>query len=277
MKFNKNIAGKKYVAIQDEVYSYTMVEGGLFSGWSGSTSFGSATVSVVLNGWQVTSAKGNVMSQTIDGKWISIPEGWRESGMGVAYTSSEAQNVINKTIANNQRIFANNLFCARFAHHLSSSEKKMLYELQSRLEERDNQLSDPNLVQQARTSSPAGYSKLADWLTGFMATGGIGAVISTTVIVVSAIVMAGAATAAYLLYRKIYKESVQDVEYSKKLTKTLTSKLTAQEYQQLLNETGGIVTKAKIKSQFKTSSRWLSAIGVLAAAGLAYYVWRDKK
>ena len=146
----------------------------------------------------------------------------------------------------------NNLFCARFSYRLTDTEKQTLYGLQNRLQERNNQLLRDGLVRDVTSSEAYGYNAFNSYLTQFMANG-VGLVISTTAIVISCIVIASLATAAYYAYRYYYNQSAQDVKYSDKLTKTLMAKLTQEEYNQLVQETQGIVTKAAIKARLGNS------------------------
>ena len=50
-------------------------------------------------------------------------------------------------------------------------------------------------------------------------------------------------------YQTYFRESEQDVRYSRELTESLKNKLTEAEYQQLLEETAGLLTRQKISQQ----------------------------
>lgn len=196
----------------------------------------------------------------------------------VAKSGAQAQSVINTIIVNNRHIIQNNLFCARFADKLSEKERSMLYDLQVRLEERNEQLSNYTFIKEATTSSPAGYSQLLPYLKTFMNRWndtGVGIVISTTaVIIISAVVVASVATAAYYAYKAFADQSEKDVKYSDELTRTLMDKLTPEEYAQLLKETKGIVTKARLKERLGTSSKYI-LIGA-AAIIIGMYLYKKK-
>ena len=169
------------------------------------------------------------------------------------YTQAQAQDLVNGIIRNNQYILNNNLLCARFANKLSLDQRKMLYALQDRLEKRDAALREGEVFSEMSEGTPDGYSEFSSELTAFMNNPGIGVVLSATgVIVISAIVIASLSTAAYFAYQAFYNESKQDVKYSKELTQTLLQKLTEEEYQQLLQETAGLLTKQRIMQQLGT-------------------------
>lgn len=166
-------------------------------------------------------------------------------------TVSQAQDVINGIIRNNQYILNNNLLCARFAWKLSKSERQMLYNLQYRLEQRNEALKNDELLTNQQEGYPEGYSEFGSELESFMRNPGIGLVTlsATAIICISAIVVGSLSTAAYFAYQAYYKESEQDVKYSQQLTQALQSKLTEEEYQQLLQETAGLLTKQRITQQ----------------------------
>ena len=155
---------------------------------------------------------------------------------------------------------------------ITGLEPVRLFNLQNRLEERNNALLNKELIQHAYTSYPAGYANEASYLDKFMKNGGkVGVVLSTTaVIVISAVVVASLSAAAYFAYQAFYNESEDDVKYSEELTQTLMAKLTPEEWEQLKNETQGIVTKARIKQSLGTSSSIIGIIGWGFAAFAAY-------
>lgn len=160
----------------------------------------------------------------------------------------QAQDVINGIIRNNQYILNNNLLCARFANKLTKAERQMLYNLQYRLEQRNEALQNDELLSEQTEGYPEGYSEFGSELESFMKNPGIGLVTlsATAIIFISAVVVGSLSTAAYFAYQAYFKESEQDVKYSRQLTETLQSKLTEEEYQQLLQETAGLLTRQKI-------------------------------
>ena len=260
MTFGANIAGKIVQATGGLVYSYNKY------GKLAATTAAGSTVTVTLTGWSwLPNGSSTALLQTTSGGWIDPDDGWQAVGQK-EYSARDAQYYVNQVIRNNKTILENNLVCARFAYKLTAEEKQTLYGLQTRLQERNNSLMNDGLVQVDETSYPAGYADLADSLNSFMTTGGVGVVITTTaVIVISAIVLASLGTAAYFAYKWMASESEKDVKFSKELTRTLTTKLTAEEYQQLKEETAGIVTRAKLVSSIST----IGTIGKVALIGTA--------
>lgn len=262
--FDKTISGKKYTG---GAYWYKPGENGLFQGVSIVSGSYTEGRSVELTGYYTTTARGAKMLQTTTAeRYIDLTDGdWQAAG-AVVYSQQDAQSLVDKMIENNKKICMCNLFCARFSYRLSQQEKELLYELQMRLQQRNQRLSQDGLCTGMTTSRPAGYAELEKYMQNFMNTGGVGLVISTSTIIVSAVVIASLSTAAYFAYKYLYEQSEQDVRYSKELTKVLQSKLTEQEYQQLLDETKGLVTKAKIKQMVAGTSgilKWsLIATGI---------------
>lgn len=271
MTFNKSISGKYYTnaghASEALVYAY-IPETGIFRG----AGVEEQASTVILTGWQTTSLKGATMSQLTSGEYIDITDGWQPTGERLQYSRVQAQELLNQIIENNKVILCNNLICARFAGKLTNEQKTTLYNLQSRLNNRNKAMQDNELVTVSTTSAPTGYVELQDYLDSFMSNkGSIGIVISTTVaIVIGATVIAAAATAAYFAFRYYAAESTRDVKFSNDLTKALTTKLTDAEYNQLMKETKGMVTKAALLNRLGTTTKWWLVAG-LAAAGYVVY------
>lgn len=193
-----------------------------------------------------------------------------------SFTDNKAQSLINKIIENNKIIISNNLLCARFANLLTAKQRSQVRELQSRLQVRNDALQAEGLTKDVQTSYPAGYAELSAYLDKLMAGEAVGVAVSTVAwIVVAAIVVVGAGTAAYYAYKELADESEKDVKFSKELTAALVSKLTPEEYQQLLDETKGIVTKARLRQMLGTSAKWL--IGGVVGAFVLYYLYKAKR
>lgn len=228
---------------------------------------------VTLTG-NIMPLSGTYLYQTTLGTWISSDNSasWEYVGKSGSKTPSETQSIINKLIENNKRIVENNLLCARFANKLTSEEKKSLYALQVRLDERNQQLMNDQLLQSQKESTPAGYSNFANYLSNFMQSQSVGSITAT--IIIAAVVIAAMSTAAYWLYQYYYGESVKDVQFSDDLTKKLTAKLTAEEYQQLMKETNGLVNKAVVSERFSSFLKGgvtkLAIFGVLGYLGYNY-------
>ncbi len=176
---------------------------------------------------------------------------WEYLGINKTISVGQAQDVINGIIRNNQYILNNNLLCARFANKLTTAERQMLYNLQYRLEKRNEALKNDELLSAQSEGYPEGYSEFGSELESFMRNPGIGLVTlsATAIICISAIVVGALSTAAYFAYKAYYDESAQDVKYSQQLTEALQAKLTEEEYQQLLEETAGLLTRQRISQQ----------------------------
>ena len=269
IQFNEKYAGVEATAFGK--WEYVVSNGNSYLNHIPDFSGGTEPYSYILTGWvDVDYIGGNTYYQTTSGVWITEDTGFSIGNhVSAAYNG---QKLINKIIKNNQTILERNLFCARYANKLTASERDLLYQLQARLQERNNALLNKELIQQAYTSYPAGYANEASYLEQFMNNGGkVGVVLSTTaVIVISAVVVASLSAAAYFAYKAFYNESEDDVKYSEELTQTLMAKLTPEEWEQLKNETQGIVTKARIKQSLGTSSSLIGIVGWGFAAFAAY-------
>ena len=286
MQKNSDIAGNYYRAANEAyVYDY-YPEYNNFRGSAIEVNGSGITGTIQLTGYYIVSAKGNYMYQTTTGVYVNLADesGWQfvQGGSVPQYSAYKAQSLVNEIITNNQTIIANNCLCARFAYKLTNEQKRELYALQTRLKNRNAQLLDNNLISSETQASPAGYNLLEQYLTDFMQDDsymGVGVVVSTTVvIVVSAIVVAAMGTAAYYAFKYYAEESRQDVKFSNSLTKTLTEKLTEEEYQQLVKETQGMVTKASVLSRLSSGSKqWLILAGAGAIAFGVYKFLNRKK
>lgn len=265
MKYNSKYVGQYYQLQGGEVY---VLRGDGRFAYAGTTTSG--TVAVQLTGYYKTGADGSEMYQTVDGGWIRMADGWKNTGYSPIrnYTAKDAQSLVDKLIRNNARILENNLFCARYASMLTEDEQGELRELQTRLESRNSRLLNDGLCTDQKVSTPPGYANLQGYLQSFMDYQTISGVVVT--IVVSAVVLASLSTAAYFAYKYLYAQSEQDVKYSDELTKTLMDKLTPEEYQQLMQETNGIVTKSNLKAKLGNTLGILKW-GLVAAAGYVVY------
>lgn len=167
------------------------------------------------------------------------------------HSAASAQELVNGIISNNRYILNNNLLCARFANKLTREQRLTLYNLQKRLERRNEALKNEQLLTNQEDGYPEGYSEFGNYLESFMSSPNIGVVTlsATAIICIAAVVIGSLSTAAYFAYKAYYEESKNDVKYSKQLTQTLQNKLTEEEYQQLLQETAGLLTKQRITQQ----------------------------
>ena len=267
MKYNSKYTGQYYQLRGGEVY---VLRGDGRFAYAGTTTNG--IVGVQLTGYYKQGADGNNMYQCTNGGWVKLSDGWQNTGYAPVrqYTQKDAQYYVNKIIRANASILENNLFCARFANKLTDAQQHELRALQSRLESRNSRLLSDGLCNEQQVSTPNGYADLQVYLNALMNYESVGAVISTTTIVVVAIVVASLATAAYFAYRALAAEAENDVKYSDKLTRTLMSKLTSEEYEQLKRETQGLVTKAKLTAKL---SGGLSVLkwALISLGGYALY------
>ena len=266
--YNPNFAGR--IAQTSELWTLRV--------FSNVWNFGSVSIDgynnnqqYTLTGWYIARNGYNYYQTTIPTQYVKL-DGNTVITDRLANPSGNGQELVNKIISNNKRILENNLICARFSDKLDADQCALLFDLQSRLEMRNNALLNSTLISTARETYPGGYINLQNYLTDFMANGKIGVAISgTAVIVVSAIVIASMAAAAYFAYLAYYNESMDDVEYSDELTAILSSKLTADEFAQLKSETAGIVTKARLKSSLGTFS---TLFNVAAWGFLGYAIYK---
>ncbi len=278
MNFNVTYQGKVYALAGGILYSYY---DNVFRGVQVSANIDDNTYvnrhQVALTGYYVTSKAGNVGYQTTSGDYIILNEGWEQVGVVpiAKYSQSQAQALVNKIIKNNKIILQNNLLCARYASKLTEAQQSQVRELQRRLQARNSALQAGQLTTNVQTSYPAGYAELSAYLDALMAGETIG-IATWAVIVIACTIIAATATAAYFAYKAYADESEKDVKFSKELTAILTSKLTEEEYQQLLQETKGIVTKARIKQSISSYGKAITIAGLIIGGALLYRYVKDK-
>lgn len=264
LKFIKDAAGVIRERTNNDAVTYELYADGIFRG----VGVDDLAVRVVTTGWAYVRSLKATMYQTTSGEWIELSEGWKVAGTDTnTYSRKDAQALVDKIIKNNKVIIANNLLCARYAEKLTADQRNRVRALQTRLEQRNSALIESGLCEGLEQSYPTGYSELQPYLNKLMTTtdSGIYGVGSVTVtIIVVALVIASLSTAAYFAYKAYAAQSEQDVKYSKELTKILTEKLTPEEYQQLMSETKGIVTKARIWQSIGNYGRLITfaAVGV---------------
>ena len=224
---------------------------------------------VTLTGYKETGASGNTGYQTTSGGFIFPEEGWDYKGVVsvMKYSQSQAQALVDKIIKCNKQIIANNLVCARYANKLTPEQRSFVRDLQYRLDERNNALQAGGLTTDIKTGYPEGYAELAPYMDKLMAGDEAIGVAPWVIVVVACVVVASLSTAAYYAYKYMASEAEKDVKFSKELTAVLAQKLTPEEYQMLLDETKGIVTKSRIKQAISTGGMaWVA--GLLIGGGL---------
>ena len=277
MTFNKNIAGKIYGSDSEDAALYTLRADGRFAGATIDSSAGGVYTRVTLTGWQMVAMSGKTMYQTTSGEYIEMSEGWQYIST-TTHSVAQAQRLVDQIIANNRTIIANNLLCARYANKLTPDQIAQVRQLQRNLETRNNALIDAGVCSGLSKSYPEDYIDLQPYLDSLMKgheISGIGSV--TVAIIVTAVVIASLSTAAYFAFKYYAEQSAQDVKFSKDLTKILTSKLTPEEYQQLLNETQGKLTKTRILSNLGAYGKAATLALVGVGAYFLYKILTKKK
>lgn len=270
ISFNKYYAGYVY---SGSGFLYTKTESG-FRGVAASLDGDAAQMQVVLTGLTTTAGDGSTMAQIQNNQWIDLSsDPWTRGQMADLYSQAQAQDYVTRMIDNNKQIFMNNLLCARFADKLTGDQKQQLFDLQSRLSERNQRLLQDGYVSQLQSSEAYGYNAFNAYLQSFMQSG-VGLIVSTSTIVITCVVLASVATAAYFAYKYYYEQSARDVKYSDALTRTLLTKLTPEEYEQLMAETKGIVTRASIRARLGANANILKF--VLIGAGILFVMSQFK-
>ena len=270
LKYDAKAIGNEVVAIRDgaQVASSIFNSGTIYS-YAANGMAGYCTGYFYEDGntlyVQMTNGGYAIVDSIYNPEWKFIASAYKPG----TYSVSQAQALVNTIRKNNNAIIENNLLCARYISKFSTQEKQQIRALQQRVNARNQALIDQGLCNGIQTEKPAGYAELSAYLERLMADGAVG--VATWVVVVIAVsVIAATATAAYFAYKNLAEESEKDVKFSKDLTRTLVSKLTEEEYQQLLDETKGIVTKARIKQAIGSYGNVLK-IAVAAFAIFAGY------
>ena len=268
LQFNSNLSGKAYKGINDYA---SIADNSLIVYDSGTSNKGRYAY---LTGYYYVEDDVTYLQTTINNVWLvnvgSTPDWQYDPNVKPkTYSQLKAQYLVNKICKNNDLILRNNLVCARYANIFTKEQQQQIRSLQERLQLRNEALQAKGLLRNVEKATPEGYAELAPYLDKLMSGGGVG-VATWAVIVVAAVVVAGLGTAAYFAYKSFADESEKDVKFSKELTAILAQKLTPEEYQQLLDETKGIVTKARIK-QAASSYGTVFMIAGAAVGGFLLY------
>ena len=268
--FDATYQGKVYAMQGGIVYE---LRNGVFYGVGVSAN----TPQVALTGNTATSKRGTVGYQTTSGKYIVLSEGWQFVGNApiMRYSQSAAQALVQTIIENNKTITRCNCLCARYAGSFSQEQLAQIKALQERVMARSKALQDSGLTENVKTGYPEEYAELSPYLQKIMDDESIG-IATWVVVVIAATVIAATATAAYFAYKSIAEESERDVKFSKELTASLVNKLSPEEYQQLLNETKGMLTKSKIKSLVRGGWGALQYVAMAAGAYAIYKIIKSK-
>lgn len=230
----------------------------------------SAGTIVTLNGWW-DGLKYYIVEYP--GYYIDLRD-WVEYSDAPQKTQAQAQNLIAKLLKNNQYIFENNLLLSRYADRLDFNQKVELYNLQKRLENRDNMLREADVFSQMQEAKVIGYSNYQNYLNNFMSSfylsSSVGLVISTTTaIIIGVVVVASLATTAYYAFKDAYEESVRDVELSREMLRVFEKyNMTEEDIAIIQRETQGIVTKAVLMEKIRTT--FANYKNLIIGAALAY-------
>ncbi len=266
--FDKNLAGKPFVGTSDYA---TIANNSLVAYDNGQTNKGRYAY---LTGYYAIEDDVKYLQTTTNNVWLvnvgSTPD-WKETNSirPKTYSQTQAQYLIDKITKNNFKILQNNLLCARYASRFSAQQQAQIRALQERLQARNSALQAEGLVNVRENAAPAGYAELEPYLAKLMNGQAIG-VATWVVIVIVATVITGLGTAAYFAYKSLADESERDVKFSDELTRTLVSKLTPEEYEQLRQETKGIVTKSRIKQSLSSYGNILWIAGAVVGGALLY-------
>lgn len=210
--------------------------------------------------------------QTTYGDWFAvITQGaWtraKDDKSVPHYSRNDVQKYIDAMLANDQHIVENNLFCARYADKLTAEEKKAVVTLQRRVMERQDALKSQGYVTDVQYAKPEGYEEFEPYLDKLM-NSGIG--FAWCAFIVWCLVLGATAGACYFIYRDFFEQAKEDVKWSDELTKTLMAKLTPEEYEQLRNETAGIVTKSNLRAKLGSWGTMFKVAAMLLAGAFAY-------
>lgn len=233
-----------------------------------------------LTGYFVIITDNEHAMLTTSGVWIILnynnPQ-WEADGRvrTRTYSVSEAQALVNRIIKANIKITQNNLLCARYASKFTAAQQQQIRELQQRVVSRDNELKNAGFCTDVKTSHPAGYAELEPYLAALMNGQAIG-IATWAVVVIACAIIASLSTAAYFAYKYYASEAEKDVKFSEDLTKVLVSKLTPEEYEQLLNETKGIVTKARILQSIGSYGKIFIYAAAIVGGALLFRVIKNK-
>lgn len=218
--------------------------------WKVVTAGINANQTATMTGRSVELSGGKIAVQirySTDGYGYILQENmndWKFSNLINAGATKSVQAELNELIQNHQIILENNLLCARIIKVAETNNitvpthlRKKLYDLQIRLQDRNNELKKhPDITEYQEATSP-NFSRYNSILQDFMNNPKIGVVISTTVAIVIAVtifVLSG--STAYLIIRTLTAKSKEDIKYSDKLLNDLKQYLPEPVFNQLIKE-----------------------------------------
>lgn len=238
----------------------------------------------VTTGYYFYDKDGSVYLQTTGGYWYIVlneqsGSDWSMKPNAVqipSYSRDDVQKYVDAMIKNNIHIVENNLLCARYADKFTADEQKQIAQLQKRVYDRQEQIKANGFCTDIQESYPQGYADLEPYLAKLMKSEGIG-IVWWAACIIAALVVGGLAAASYFIYRDLFEESKEDVKWSDELTAKLMEKLTPEEFEQLKNETAGIVTKARIRAKLGSWGTVLKVAAILVAGAFAYKFFTNKQ
>lgn len=271
LDYNEAAKGAKFIALN----GYAVIRT-LFTGY-GDQNFCERGMWFVTTGYYFTEPNGIRYFQTTNGYWYivfdeNVNNSWAVKQNAVqipSYSRNDVQKYVDAMIKNNIHIVENNLFCARFAYKLTAEEKKAIAKLQQGVHERQEAIKETGFCTNIQESYPQGYADLEPYLADLMKSEGIG-IVWWAACIIAALVVGGLAAASYFIYRDLFEDSLEDVKWSDELTKALMAKLTPEEYEQLKNETAGIVTKSRIRAKLGSWGTMIKVAAMLLAGAFAY-------
>jgi hypothetical protein len=188
-------------------------------------------------------------------------------------SKSGAEALVNDLIANNKTIFENNLLCAGMVSKMKANNEGIpidyqnkLYVLQSRLQARNEKITNSAFIDSKQTASPTGFDRYAPQLQEFMNTPGIGILPVVAYIVVSVVFGLLVSALIYLLFKPDYTDSKADLKVSADLTKALAT-LSPEARAAVISDLEGQVDKAYVTGKTDGSGASLLKTGMYLGLG----------
>lgn len=212
-------------------------------------------LSITLTGRFLQSSKGTTIYQCINNsskQYGYVVEDnldtWTNDVNNVN-TIISCQDYLNELIANNWVILENNLMCARIINYceqngiaLPSSARESLYNLHTKLIERNQWLLNSGFVKVQNSGESVDFSKYNSDLVSFMNNPKIGVLmVSFTALIITAVVVGVVASAitfgvTFAMLKEKKKESSVHIKYSDELMADLIKHLPPNTLNQLMKE-----------------------------------------
>ena len=198
--------------------------------------------------------------------------------IGSTKSLSDLEKLINQIVMNNQNIVVNNLLCARLITLIESKGKVVsddikngVRDLQTRVNERDQQLAKNEYLTGRKVGTPKGASLYSADLSRLMGAN-VGLVLTmsvTTIILISALVTAIIGTLLYYAFADSGKMSLNDFKQSQKFLDVL-AKMSPEDRQIVEKE----MSKALNYGYKIGGNTNLKNIGILAAGAGVFFLAR---